>query len=334
MDTSTSLQSINEKISIAHYCLGNKYYYGSGVERNLGVALKWYTLSADNGNVSSQNNLGSMYHKGEGTSQSITLAEKYYKEASDNGSHIAQYNLAVLYIDHHSTRYSKRQAVKYLSLASGSGHIPALNVLASMYQYGSSSVSRDLELAIRLFKTASDKGSVRAKNSLGIIYSTSMSDPVYAKALKFFSEAALLGSSEAKYNLATMYQNGEGRKANLHKAFSLYKLAAEDDFIDAMYNLAIFYKSGIGCEQSIDKFLFWLKRAGDGGDTVSVWNLGEVYRLGLFGVSKNISLATFWHEKGASLYCGMSVESLQKIKLETTTKITQSKNKIFINFDI
>jgi TPR repeat protein len=50
-------------------------------------AFKYYKLSADQGNSSSQFNVGTCYENGDGVDINLEEAFKYYKFSADQGSH-------------------------------------------------------------------------------------------------------------------------------------------------------------------------------------------------------------------------------------------------------
>jgi len=53
------------------------YENGKGVSRDLTEAVKYYRLSADQGDADAQYNLGLCYENGEGVSRDMTEAVKY-----------------------------------------------------------------------------------------------------------------------------------------------------------------------------------------------------------------------------------------------------------------
>ena len=324
----TDISIINQKIGSAHYKIANSYYTGNGAKQDFKLALKHYMFAADNGNIPSQNNLGAMYLSGEGTIPSITNAQKYFQIAADNGSTQSQFNLARLYLDEHSTIYSKKQALKYLHLASKNKYIPALTLLASIYQYGNSAVRPDLDKAISLYKTAASKSSSHAQNELGVIYSSILSPSQPNKAIKYFSMASIAGFSEAKYNLATMFHNGEGVQIKLKKAFNLYSEAANAGHVNAMYNLAIMYKDASGVQEDIDLSIHWLKRCALVDDVGAMYNLGVIYRYGFSSIKPNLSLSRHWFTKASKLFCGPAISELNSLNSELEKK----SNLIFVDF--
>jgi len=62
------------------------YRYGHGVPQNDKTAVKWYTLAAEQGNVSAQYNLGVMYLRGNGVGMSWVYAYMWGSIAGHNGS--------------------------------------------------------------------------------------------------------------------------------------------------------------------------------------------------------------------------------------------------------
>ena len=64
---------------------------GEGIREDNVEAIKWYSLSADQGNPIAQNNLGAMYYAGEGAKIDRVQAYKWFYIAeilgSDDGRH-------------------------------------------------------------------------------------------------------------------------------------------------------------------------------------------------------------------------------------------------------
>jgi TPR repeat protein len=61
------------------------YSNGYGVAQNYAEALKWYRLSAEQGEATAQYNLGYMYEYGRGVAQDYTQAMRWYRQAADQG---------------------------------------------------------------------------------------------------------------------------------------------------------------------------------------------------------------------------------------------------------
>ena len=82
--------------------LGRIYNYGFGhgglsSPQDYEQAVKWYRLSAEQGDANSQNKLGTRYRKGQGVPQDYVQAVKWYRMAAEQGDTIAQTNLGSMY---------------------------------------------------------------------------------------------------------------------------------------------------------------------------------------------------------------------------------------------
>lgn len=60
-------------------------------------AIKWYTKSANLGNVNAQNNLGTMYAEGQGVAQDYQKSIKWFLKSANQGFKVAQSNLGKMY---------------------------------------------------------------------------------------------------------------------------------------------------------------------------------------------------------------------------------------------
>ena len=69
-----------------------------------------------------------------------------------------------------------------------------------------------------------------------------------AKAAKLFEKTTKLNptNSKAIFNLAVMYQKGEGVEKDEKMALELYEKSAELNYGDALLNLGVMYEDGSG----------------------------------------------------------------------------------------
>jgi TPR repeat protein len=68
------------------------YTNGQGVLQDYKAAVKWYTLAAEQGDVSAHNNLGAMYDKGHGVLQDYARAHMWFNIAASSGGENASGN--------------------------------------------------------------------------------------------------------------------------------------------------------------------------------------------------------------------------------------------------
>jgi uncharacterized protein len=72
---------------------------GQGVPQDYNEAVKWFRLSAEQGDAEAQYNLGWMYYEGQGVPQDYKEAVKWYRLSAEQGNERAQINLAMMHDD-------------------------------------------------------------------------------------------------------------------------------------------------------------------------------------------------------------------------------------------
>lgn len=160
------------------------------------------------------------------------------------------------------------------------------NLLANhgkSYYYGRNGVKQDYDKALLWFNNTvdHDNNNDEAKYYLGLIYKYHKQQ--YKEALKFFEDAASLGSVEAMYNLAIMYEKGEGEKKNLKKSAEWYTRAVNQGSVNAQYILGMKYKLGDEVvNQSHTTALSLLKKAALQNHIEAQYQLGNMsYESGI-----------------------------------------------------
>lgn len=111
--------------------------------------------------------------------------------------------------------------------------------------------SGDLERAVRLYKTAADRGDLRAMVSL-----------------------------------AQLTESGNGVPQDSDAAIALYERAARGGSLDAMINLAVSLFTGKQVEADPDRAISLLRRAAQGGSAKAVFNLGVLAQDGVIDTPK------------------------------------------------
>ncbi len=92
----------------------------------------------------------------------------------------------------------------------------------------------------------------------------------YATALKEFEPLAEQGHAFAQYNLALMYENGQGVTQDYKTAVKWYKLAAEWGYLDAQYSLGVMYYEGHGVIQDYVRAHMWANIVASNGSENAV----------------------------------------------------------------
>ena len=116
----------------AQYLLGCAYYEGGGVTRDYAEALKWYRLSAAQGNNSGLCDVGFCYRNGHGVEQDYAAALPYYRKACEQGCPTAAYWLAYAFEHGQGVERDAAKAVEHYRLAASRGDRDAVAALARL----------------------------------------------------------------------------------------------------------------------------------------------------------------------------------------------------------
>lgn len=103
----------------------------------------------------------------------------------------------------------------------------------------------------------------------------------YEKAFEWYYIAAQNGNLEAQFNIATMYEYGEGVEQNEEEALEWYKKSAESGFDKSQYNLALAYDFGnLGMDVDKKEAMRWYVLAADQNFAKAQYNLAVMYHDG------------------------------------------------------
>ena len=86
------------------------------------MAVKWYTLAAEQGNAFAQLNLGVMYVGGLGVLQDYATAAKWYTNSAEQGIAKAQSNLGGIYANGDGVDQDNVYALMWWNIAASSGN--------------------------------------------------------------------------------------------------------------------------------------------------------------------------------------------------------------------
>lgn len=137
----------------AQFAIGEMYFRGQGVKRNLDEAFKWKRLSALQGFARAQNDLATMYLAGSGTPMDLSQVMRWFRAAADQGDVGGQSGLAMIYQNGFGVRRDYTEAAKWYRLAADQGSQSSLIALARAYERGEGVEHSDIE-AYRLYLIA------------------------------------------------------------------------------------------------------------------------------------------------------------------------------------
>lgn len=287
------LMEAESKDPVSIHILGTYYYYGFSVQRYIFKAIEWFLKASELGYSDSQYMLGMIYETiGEDENQ-IETAIKYYKLAAAQDHPYAQYALGIIALekeDYHKAeqyleaaayqhyglaaytlakiyheKYPKQplKAFDWFMIAAKQDHSEACYYVGLYYQNGKG-VKQDIKQAVYWYEKAAIKKDKDALYHLAMIL-IRQPEKDFELIAKLLEQAAVLEHPNAQYNLAVMYQKGDGVKQSDQKALYWYEKAAKQNLAIAQYNLGMIYFEGKLIEKDeIKAKELWQKAADQG----------------------------------------------------------------------
>lgn len=189
--------------------LARIYQEGLLGEINYSEFVKWAKIAADEGNdVDSQRELATSYYMGVGVSKNLSSSFYYYNKAANNGDVYSMYCLGMAYYNAEGCpKDLKKAAYWYEQAASreGKGSSGAANNLAWMYGRGEVDGSENIQMAVKWFLVAAEKGDRNAQLTVGNVYLEGYGVPKDKnKAVYWLRKAAEQGVTQAQIILAQL----------------------------------------------------------------------------------------------------------------------------------
>ncbi|MGX8700919.1 MobP3 family relaxase [Caproiciproducens sp.] len=296
------------------YTLGRMEYAGEGLPRDYGKAYQWFRLSADGGHINSNYRLGKMFYAGEGVQQDYAVAESYYKEAANGKDKYAYYALGKMFDTGIGAEQNYKVAAEWYTKASMEDVSYADYRLAQMYSSGQG-VEKDDELAGALYQKALNEFIEQGRQQpdadtefrVANMYLKGLgmeSNP--EEGLKWLELCCEKKNAWAQYQLAGMYQNGDGVPQDEIKAQKLYNEALtgfleqekETPAAYVEYEIASMYKHGNGTEQDNDVAFQWYVDAAEKGHPHAAYCTARACYEGA-GTEQSYPDAVKWYQKAA-----------------------------------
>ncbi|MBQ7501887.1 sel1 repeat family protein [bacterium] len=205
----------------AQYQLGERYFEGIGVDKDLKQAFLCFGKAAQQGHAEAQFMLGRCYHMGWGCGKDPLTANHWYFQAAEQGVSQAQFYLN--------------------SLKAEEGDVIAQCNLADSY-YDGNGTEKDFAKAAYWYKQAAEQGEAYAQFMTGLCYFRGEGfSQSYDEAIKWYRLAAEQGDANAQYNLAVCYicDNNENNNAEaldlLNKAQQAKRVQETQALIGFLY---------------------------------------------------------------------------------------------------
>ena len=133
----------------------------------------------------------------------------------------------------------------------------------------------------------------------------------YDEALDLFCQLASLNSSDALFQLGTMYGGGLGVEKDVQKAFEYYKRAYEHGWYTAFNKYGWCLTNNFGTENDYDLAYKVFMEGDEKGIDDCTANVGWCYQNGR-GVAKNMDKAKEYYKKAADMGNDWAKEQLNK----------------------
>ena len=292
------LEATNQD-AVSMFMIGTYYYYGFFVQRYIFKATEWFHQASELGYSDAQYMMGMIYetitHEKD---KDVEKAKSYYEKAAQQDHPYALYALGVIALEEKkwpmATLYLEKAARQQYALAAytlgmyyhdkepqkplkayewflvaAKQNHPQACYYTGLYHHNGKGVKKDIGMAVFWYEKAAYQKEKNALYHLALILikqeKKSMKD-----IFKLLYEAANLDHYQAQYNLAVMFQKGDGVKVNLEEAFKWYEKAAEAGIAMAQYNLGMLYYQGESVEKNEGKAKYWWQKAADQGLEVAV----------------------------------------------------------------
>lgn len=143
---------------------------------------------------------------------------------------------------------------------------------ADQYEAALQTLARgEVEPGVTQLRAVAERGFAPAQYQLAKLYEHGegvATDLMLAR--EWTERAASAGDNRAMHDLGVYYARGEGVPADDAAAFRWFRQAAEQGVVDSQYNLAILYEEGRGVAANEAEALFWFLTAGRAGDVHAI----------------------------------------------------------------
>lgn len=178
-------------------------------------------------------------------------------------------------------------------------------LLGNMYIDGLGMAHADFAKAMKYYNEAADANSAEAQYIIGSLYYSGRGlHQSYAEAAKWYEKSALNGNVVAQSDLGEMYYRGKGIPRDYTKAVKWFEMAVEQNDAKAMFFLGGMYNSkNQGVQTNTLKTAeLWRKSAALGYPNAEFY-LGQMYMIGRGGITQNADSAMIWIDKAANDGC-------------------------------
>lgn len=214
------------------------YHKGSKAlnEGDLDNALKYHLLAAEKGDADSMNDLGFIYSRN-GPHYDAGKAYFWYHKGVKAGSIDAMNGFGICHLNGIGVKQNIDQAIRWYERAAEYGNGRAHANLADLYLDGIW-VQQNLDKALKHYQQAEQLDFPSYGRHAYVLFLKED----YKPAIDYYKASAKEGDGQSAYNLATMYELGQGCRPDIHKALSFYHQALALGQTDTYLELIRLYR--------------------------------------------------------------------------------------------
>ena len=303
----------------AQFVVGDAYYRGVNIDKDMEKAFKYFKLSYENEDrhFCANTALANMYYRGAGVKKDIRKAKKLWEEGDEcqGREDYPEYNIySVEAFENEMDLLKKNNDADALYQKATTCCQHSINKSDKLVWYS----DYDEEGRFWFLKEAAERGHAQAQFELGKMYFDEYNQcPGYSipdingdgggidkkQGLKWFVAAAKQGHLDAMYRAGDAFLRTHS-KNDFKEAEKWFLKAARSGEKRSAAKLADMYLHGIGVEPNYEKSMYWAKQAIKLGYPDANYYLGKMYYEGK-GVKQNYDLAFKYLNKATEGYYEM-----------------------------
>ncbi len=149
----------------AMIALGNLYYYGTLLPKDISKALDWYEKAAATGSTGAMSALGDIFFLGQELPRDLAKARAWYEKGAAKNDAEAMANLGNLYQDSANPSQDLAKAREWFEKAAAENNVAAMISLGELYGEGKG-VRQDFARSRQWYEKAVSKGAPSAAQAL------------------------------------------------------------------------------------------------------------------------------------------------------------------------
>ena len=275
--------------------------HGRGVKRDVDAAVVHIREAVKRNDPIAKDRLGTCYKHGFGVPDSSLKAVELYKEAAAAGYPHAEFHYGSMCLHGNGCRKNIPEAIKYLRLASDHGDHKGMTQYASLLRRGKH-VDKNITEAIRLYRLAANEGNGDAMYCLCEIYRDG--DDGIPQDYRTVARYAKMGADKFHFLCLSQYvdclRDGLGIDPKPAEAEMYDKLLSSPLFASQQNNFGFALEHGKDVKKDVDRAIKCYRMAAENGSAAGAHNLATCYECGT-GMPVDQGQAAHWFKKAADL---------------------------------